>query len=474
MAGFLRRTIGLRPFSAKLANPTWNLRRGVKIGLYAKGPEATAEVFKRESASMLCLRLFGRLPAAAIAFAIGGLAAASGSHAEIRGECTAAPDAAPRIALISAYNDENERIIDELRRDDGANRYAGCTVINGYRFAIGRLRGADVVTVLSNVSTVNATMVTQLTLDRFEISHIVFSGIAGGVGGLGASDGDPATANEAPLGAVVIPRRWGFHQESYFNQSPRTVPCAAIIPLGLNHVLQSAEAEAESCRYALGEGGAPGAANEAALFAPDDAFAFLRNTNVSSSKRPQHYLDADGVQKLRRFPFPGTAPDPAQDMHMQFWFPVDETLFELAQDLDVTLLDCLPGPEGSCEDEPLKPAPRIIVGENGVSGPAFVDNARYRKYLARTLNFDESGNRRADTDVLVVDMETTAAAMVAASNGVPFIAVRAVSDLAGGGEETAAGELHTFFAIAAENQARTVTELVRQIHLSQSRPGSEN
>jgi len=34
--------------------------------------------------------------------------------------------------------------------------------------------------------------------------------------------------------------------------------------------------------------------------------------------------------------------------------------------------------------------------------------------------------------------------------------------------------LHTFFAIAAENQARTVTELVRQIHLSQSRPGSEN
>ena len=57
-------------------------------------------------------------------------------------------------------------------------------------------------------------------------------------------------------------------------------------------------------------------------------------------------------------------------------------------------------------------------------------------------------------------METTASATVAFSNGVPFIAVRSVSDLAGGGEESAAAQLNTFFAIAAQNQARVVLALI--------------
>ncbi len=102
---------------------------------------------------------------------------------------------------------------------------------------------------------------------------------------------------------------------------------------------------------------------------------------------------------------------------------------------------------------------QLIVGQNGVSGPTFVDNARYREFVAETLNFDEDGNSGEETDVLVLDMETTASAMVADSASVPFIAVRSVSDLAGGGD-SAAGELATFFAVAAENQARVVLALL--------------
>ena len=83
--------------------------------------------------------------------------------------------------------------------------------------------------------------------------------------------------------------------------------------------------------------------------------------------------------------------------------------------------------------------------------------------MATTLNFDEEGNRNDDTDVLVLDMGTTASAMVAFSNNVPFIAVRSVSDLAGGGEESAAAQLNTFFAVAAENQARVVLALIEAI-----------
>jgi adenosylhomocysteine nucleosidase len=51
-------------------------------------------------------------------------------------------------------------------------------------------------------------------------------------------------------------------------------------------------------------------------------------------------------------------------------------------------------------------------------------------------------------------METAATAHVAFANGVPFIAFRSLSDLAGGGEGE--NELGTFFRIAADNSARVL------------------
>ena len=51
-------------------------------------------------------------------------------------------------------------------------------------------------------------------------------------------------------------------------------------------------------------------------------------------------------------------------------------------------------------------------------------------------------------------METAAVGMVAYSNGVPWIAFRSLSDLAGGGE--AENEMHTFMSIAADNSARVL------------------
>ena len=63
--------------------------------------------------------------------------------------------------------------------------------------------------------------------------------------------------------------------------------------------------------------------------------------------------------------------------------------------------------------------PKLIVGGRGVSGTAFLANAQYRTYLFEQL--------QADT----VDMETAALAHVARTNGVPYIAFRSLSDLAG-------------------------------------------
>ncbi|MEM7490799.1 MAG: phosphorylase, partial [Pseudomonadota bacterium] len=85
---------------------------------------------------------------------------------------------------------------------------------------------------------------------------------------------------------------------------------------------------------------------------------------------------------------------------------------------------------------------RIVVGGNGVSGAAFVDNADLRDWAHATF------------DAQVLDMESSAVAHVAYANEVPFIAFRSLSDLAGGGD--GANEMGTFMSIAATNAADVV------------------
>lgn len=382
----------------------------------------------------------------------------------ISGECKAKPDDTKRIALVSAFSGEADRFIDEMRLNDGKNKFDGCVNINGHRFSMGKLRGKNVVVVITNMSIVNASMVTQLTLSNFSVTKVIFSGIAGGVGGVGANDDDSSTANETPIGSVTIPKRWGFDQETYFNNTAEIVPCAFSPGLELNHVLQDPLESAKSCNFISGQASALGSADTATVFQPDAKNAFLRNTNVSSNRTPQFYLNQNNEQVIRQVPFPGAAANSDIDQDLKFWFSVDQAMFHKASQLNVQLLDCPQlSQTGDCAGTPVNPPPQLIVGQNGVSAPTFVDNAAYRRFLATTLNFDEQGNRNADTDVLVVDMETTASAMVAYSNNVPFIAVRSVSDLAGGGEAAAATQIGTFFALAAENQARVVFALLEAL-----------
>ena len=51
-------------------------------------------------------------------------------------------------------------------------------------------------------------------------------------------------------------------------------------------------------------------------------------------------------------------------------------------------------------------------------------------------------------------METAAVGMVAYANGVPYIAFRSLSDLAGGGQGE--NEMRTFMNIAADNAAKVL------------------
>jgi len=125
-------------------------------------------------------------------------------------------------------------------------------------------------------------------------------------------------------------------------------------------------------------------------------------------------------------------------IEQRFWFPADPALLDIARKIAATteLARC------SAADLCLDRQPRILVGGQGISGQSFVDNAAFRAYAFETFKAQ------------VLDMETAAVAHVAYANGVPFIAFRSLSDLAGGGQGE--NEIGTFFAFAADNAAKVV------------------
>ena len=129
----------------------------------------------------------------------------------------------------------------------------------------------------------------------------------------------------------------------------------------------------------------------------------------------------------------------------RFWFPVDEALLAGARSAAaaVALARC------TAVDKCLSRAPRIVIGGPGVSGSAFIDNAAFRSYA-----FETYGAR-------VLDMESAAVAHVAYTNDVPFIAVRSLADLAGGGE--GANQMEVFLGLAAGNAASFVKALLRAL-----------
>jgi len=121
----------------------------------------------------------------------------------------------------------------------------------------------------------------------------------------------------------------------------------------------------------------------------------------------------------------------------RLWFDVDPGLFALAAALDGVRLR-----DRTADGQALHHVPQVHAGGNAVSGPAFIDNAGYRDYLASTF-----GAR-------VADMESAAVAHVAFANATPFLAFRSVSDLAGAGGDS--NEMMTFMRLAAENSVRVL------------------
>jgi adenosylhomocysteine nucleosidase len=276
----------------------------------------------------------------------------------------AADDATPRTAVISAF-------APELIALEAATTGKHAVTLGGTVFTTGVLDGKPVVLFLSGMSMVNAAMTTQRAIDRFHVSRIVFSGIAGGV--------DPGL----DVGDVVAPDQWAQYLES--------------------------------------------------VMAREDA--------------PGHYAPPPG-EPLTGAPFGMMYPKAVEVLRApaapeaRQWFPADPALIAVARRVagGVALKRCTGS--GLC----LKNAPHVVVGGNGVSGQAFVDNAALRGWAYSTFQ------------AKVLDMESAAVAQVALVNGTPFIAFRSLSDLAGG--DPGANQARTFFQLASDNSAAVVRAFV--------------
>jgi adenosylhomocysteine nucleosidase len=130
-----------------------------------------------------------------------------------------------------------------------------------------------------------------------------------------------------------------------------------------------------------------------------------------------------------------------------FDYGVDAAMLAVARGLAPALDRCGPKARSAGGVDPklcVAAQPEVVVGGRGVSGTAFVADAAYRAYLSAQLHAQ------------CVDMETAALAHVARANGVPFIAFRSLSDLAGA-EGFNADVAALFASGLAERNAAAVT-----------------
>ena len=246
-------------------------------------------------------------------------------------------------------------------------------VIGRTTFLTGKIEDKAVLLFLSGISMVNAALTSQLAIDRFNVSRIVLSGIAGGVD------------VERSVGDVVVPSQWSEYLESAFARETKE-----------GYVLPSFESKT------------------------------VKNFGM---------IFPQPVQIAR----PNSEPEELQ------WFPTDPKLLALARKLaDAVHL-------GSCTaaETCLAQKPKVVIGSNGVSGQAFVDNRVFREYLRSAFTAE------------VVDMESAAIAHVAYVNHRPFIAFRSVSDLAGADPDQNQEEV--FEKLASQNSAMVVKAFIKEL-----------
>ncbi|CAN6353322.1 unnamed protein product [Urochloa humidicola] len=282
--------------------------------------------------------------------------------------------------------------------------------VAGRRFRFGAIGEQKVIIVMTGLGMLNSGVTTQLLLTLFDVKGIVHFGIAG--------NADP----DRQIGDVAIPRYWahtGLWNWQRYGDGPQ---------------------------------------NELALESNGDYTRNLGSLNFTDytvvDKNHQSATAGNllnGVWYQPEEVFPASSGTPESRSHA-FWIPVDARYYELSRKLEgrLELERCVAAGNGTTAATrtclPRRPA--VARVERGCSASVFVDNAAYREFL------------RSRFRVTAVDMETAAVALVAMQQGKPFIAIRALSDLAGGGAAGSSNEAVVFAPLAAQNAVTVAVELI--------------
>ncbi|KAL6890574.1 hypothetical protein ACP4OV_008829 [Aristida adscensionis] len=269
--------------------------------------------------------------------------------------------------------------------------------IQGRRFRFGTIGDQNVVIVMTGLSMLNAGLTTQLLLSLFKVKGIVHWGIAG-------------NANEdLQIGDVTIPEYWAHL--SLWNWQRRGDGPANELPLEAAGDYTREFGFLNFSDYTIGQG----------------------NPELSANK-----LNSIWYQPEEIFPASGEP----ERRHHAFWVRVSERYYALAEKLEgmelpacVNATTCLPR------------APRVVRVSRGCSANVFVDNAAYRQFV------------RSKFGCTPVEMESAAVALVANQLGVPFLTIRSLSDLAGGGSALG-NEAGAFLSIAAQNAVDVMLKFV--------------
>ncbi|XP_028095319.1 uncharacterized protein LOC114295290 [Camellia sinensis] len=164
-------------------------------------------------------------------------------------------------------------------------------------------------------------------------------------------------------------------------------------------------------------------------------------TIVTECNLHDNFLNNVWYQPEEVFPIDGT---PEERQHA-FWVPVDSHYFELSKNLESLELEgCLNST--TCLSE----TPKVTRVLRGTSASIYLDNAAYRNFLYRKFNMSP------------VDMESAAVALICLQQRIPFITIRALSDLAGGGSAQS-NEAATFISLAANNSVTVVVEFIKNL-----------
>ncbi|XP_012571582.1 bark storage protein A-like [Cicer arietinum] len=268
----------------------------------------------------------------------------------------------------------------------------------GRRFRFGAIGHKPVILVMTGLSVINAAITTQLLLSFFTVDGVVHYGIAG--------NANPTLH----IGDVAIPQYWAhlalWSWQRYGQGGDDTLP------------LENNGDYTRDVGYLK--------------------FADF-TSNLSAGSTFDNQLNNLWYQPEEIFPVDGI---PEQRQHA-LWVPVHSNYYRIAKKLEELKLE-------ACIDTTtcLTSTPKVVLVERGASAGFYLDNAAYRTFIYNKFN------------VSPVDMESASVALICLQQRIPFIAIRALSDLAGGGTSES-NEADTFSPLAATNSVAVVIQFVK-------------